>query len=86
MGGGGGRGGRRDFAGAMKYFRQMLMDHEIYLRIFDRPQTMFLCTFLFFFFFFFFFLITSSETLWTSEHKMFKHFQKQGIFKQGIFK
>ena len=77
MGRGGGEGARRDFAGAMEYFRQILMDHEMYLRIFDRPQTMFLCTFLFFFFF----LITSSETVWKSEHKMFKHFQKQGIFK-----
>ena len=46
------RGGRRVFAGTMKYFRQLLMGHETFLNIFDGPQK---CFYVFLFFFFFFF-------------------------------
>ena len=41
----GGRGWRV-FAGVMKYFRHMSMGHEIFFKIFDRPQNIFLCSFL----------------------------------------
>ena len=35
---GGGRGGGRIvFVGVMKYFRHILMDHEIFFKIFDGP-------------------------------------------------
>ena len=30
--------------GAMKYFRHILMDHEIFFKIFDEPQNIFLCS------------------------------------------
>ena len=29
--------------GAMKYFRQILMGHEIFFKIFDGPRNIFLC-------------------------------------------
>ena len=28
----------------MKYFRPVLISHEIFLKIFDRPQNIFLCS------------------------------------------
>ena len=34
----------------MKYFRHLLMVHEIFLKIFDRPQKIFLFAFFFIFF------------------------------------
>ena len=44
-----GVGGRRIFAEAMKNFRQILVGHEIFLKIFDGPQKILLCpSFLFF--------------------------------------
>ena len=30
--------------GAMKYFRHILMGHEIFFKIFDGPQNIFLCS------------------------------------------
>ena len=30
--------------GAMKYFRHILMGHEIFLKIFDGPRNIFLCS------------------------------------------
>ena len=30
--------------GVMKYFRHILMDHEIFFKIFDGPQNIFLCS------------------------------------------
>ena len=30
--------------GVMKYFRHILMGHEIFFKIFDRPQNIFLCS------------------------------------------
>ena len=49
----GDRGGQKVFAGAMKYFRQLLIGHEIFLKIFDELSKNFLCaSFLIFFFFF----------------------------------
>ena len=32
------------FVGAMKNFKHMLMGQEIFLKIFDGPQNIFLCT------------------------------------------
>ena len=44
MGGGGGGGGRqRIFVGVMKYFRHILMEHEIFFIIFDGQKNIFLC-------------------------------------------
>ena len=40
----GGGGGRKVFVGVMKYFRYILMGHEIIFRIFDGPQNIFLCS------------------------------------------
>ena len=40
--GGKGGGGQRVFVGAMKYFRHILMGHEIFFKIFDGPQIIFL--------------------------------------------
>ena len=37
-------GGRRVFVGVMKYFRHILMGHEKFFKIFDRPQNIFLCS------------------------------------------
>ena len=56
------KGARRVFAGVMKYFRHILMGHEIFLKIFDGPQKIFLCAF---FLFFFKFLIKSCGGLST---------------------
>ena len=41
---GGGGGGRRVFVGAMKYFGNIFMGHEIFFEIFDGPQNIFLCS------------------------------------------
>ena len=35
---------RRVFVGAMKYFRHKMMGHEIFFKIFDGPQSIFLCS------------------------------------------
>ena len=35
---------RRVSVGAMKYFRQILMGHKIFFRIFDGPRNIFLCS------------------------------------------
>ena len=51
-------GGDRFFTGAMKYFRHMLMSHEIFLRIFDRPRKLFLCSL------FLIFLVIYFKNLW----------------------
>ena len=32
------------FVGVMKYFRHMLMGHEIFFKIFDEPRNIFLCS------------------------------------------
>ena len=41
------RGGdQRVFVGVMKYFRQILMGHEIFFKIFHGPQNIFLCSIL----------------------------------------
>ena len=37
--------------GVMKYFRHVLMGHEIFLKIFDGPQNIFLCSVLVILFF-----------------------------------
>ena len=37
-------GGRRVFVELMKYFRHILMGHEIFFKIFDGPQNIFLCS------------------------------------------
>ena len=37
-------GGRRVFVGVMKYCRHILMGHEIFFKIFDGPQNIFLCS------------------------------------------
>ena len=39
-----GGGDRRVFVGAMKYFRHILMGHEIFFKIFDGPRSIFLCS------------------------------------------
>ena len=44
-------GGRRDFAGVMKYFRHILMGHELFFNIFNGPRNVFVC-FIFIMFFF----------------------------------
>ena len=38
--------GRRVFTGVMKCFKYILMDHEMFLKVFDGPQNIFLCSFL----------------------------------------
>ena len=39
------------FVGAMKYFRHILMSHELFFKIFDGKQNIFLCsTFIILFF------------------------------------
>ena len=38
-------GGQRVFVGIMKYFRHILMGHEIFFKILDGPQNIFLCSF-----------------------------------------
>ena len=37
-------GGVTIFVGAMKYFRHKLMGHEIFFKVFDGPQNIFLCS------------------------------------------
>ena len=32
--------------GVIKYFRHILMDHEIFFKIFDAPRNVFLCSIL----------------------------------------
>ena len=44
VGGGVGEGGRSVFVWVMKYFRHILMGHEIFFKIFDGPQNIFLCS------------------------------------------
>ena len=39
-------GGWRIFVGVMKYFKHVLMGHEIFFGIFDGQQNIFLCLFL----------------------------------------
>ena len=39
-----GGGWRKVFVGAMKYFRYILMGHEIFFKIFDGPRNIFLCS------------------------------------------
>ena len=41
---GGGGGGRRVFVGVIKYFRDILMGHEIFFKIFNGPRNVFLCS------------------------------------------
>ena len=36
--------GQRVFVEVMKYFRHILMDHEIFFKIFDESQNIFLCS------------------------------------------
>ena len=48
--------------GAMKNFKHILMGHEIFLKIFDRPQNIFLCSP----------LVILISKLRESEHKMSK--------------
>ena len=38
------RRGHRVFVMAMKYFRHILMNHEIFFKIFDGPKNIFLCS------------------------------------------
>ena len=54
--------GRMVFVRVMKYFRHILMGHEIFLKIFDEPQNTFLC-YIFVILFF---------KLWELEHNIFK--------------
>ena len=42
--GGKGGGGQRVFVGAMKYFRHILMGHEIFFKIFDGSRNIFVCS------------------------------------------
>ena len=37
-------GGPEGFCGVMKYFRHILIGHEIFFKIFDRIQNFFLCS------------------------------------------
>ena len=32
------------FVGVMKYFRHILIGHEMFFKIFDEPQNIFLCS------------------------------------------
>ena len=57
-----GEEGRMVFVRVMKYFRHILMGHEIFLKIFDEPQNTFLC-YIFVILFF---------KLWELELKIFK--------------
>ena len=41
---------RRIFAAAIKYLGHVFMEHEIFLKIFDEPQKIFLCASFFNFF------------------------------------
>ena len=47
----GGGGGGRVFGGVMKYFKHILMGHEIFFKIFDGPKNIFLCSLLVILFF-----------------------------------
>ena len=49
--GGGAGGWRRVFVGVMKYFRHILTGHEIFSKVFDGSQNIFLCSILVFLFF-----------------------------------
>ena len=52
LGGGGGGGGRGGvFVGVMKYFRHILTGHEIFSKVFDGSQNIFLCSIFVFLFF-----------------------------------
>ena len=63
----------------MKYFKHILMGHEIFLKIFDGPQSIFLFTS------FPIFLVASYKNLWWSEPKMIKLAIK-GILKKAFLK
>ena len=39
-----GRGSQGVFVGVIKYFRHILMGHEIFFQIFNVPQNIFLCS------------------------------------------
>ena len=54
------------FAEVTKYFRHIMMGHEIFLKIFDGPQNFFL------FSSFLSFLVISFKNLWWSGNKMLK--------------
>ena len=54
--------GRSIFVGVTKYFRHILMGHEIFVKIFDGPQNIFLCSIFVILFF----------KLRGLEHKIFK--------------
>ena len=54
--------GQMGFLGVMKYFRHQLMSHEIFFKIFDRPQSIFLCSI----------FVISFFTLRGLEHKIYK--------------
>ena len=56
-------GRQRAFLGVMKYFSHILMAHELFFKIFDGSQYIFLCSI---------FLIFFSFKLRGSEHKMSK--------------
>ena len=63
------------FAEVMKYFRHVVMGHEIFLKIFDGPQKFFL------FSSFLSFLVISFKNLWWSRKKLLKLAMK-GISKK----
>ena len=89
------RGSRRISVVTMKYFRNILVYHEIFLKIFDGPQKICLCfPFLFFYFFIFFYFLffifffqfNSKSELTGSEHKMLKLVIKDISEKQDTLK
>ena len=47
---GGGGVAWRDFVGLIKYFRHILMGHELFFKVFDGPQNIFLCSLVILFF------------------------------------
>ena len=51
LGGGGGGGWGGVFVGVMKYFRHILTGHEIFSKVFDGSQNIFLCSIFVFLFF-----------------------------------
>ena len=67
---------------ALKYFRHILMGHEISLKNFDGRQKNFLCAS------FLIFPVVYSENIQGSEHKAFKlaikKIEKQGILKKQV--
>ena len=49
--------GARVFLGVIKYFKHILMGHEIIFKVFDGPQNIFFCSI----FIILFFMLTGSE-------------------------